>query len=110
MEGGEDDGAEDPAAGGAQHQLRTSSGGGPHPVEPSRGGAGSRTGALASSRRGGRRSWRTGRRAASPDRGSSRRGQARAIEAGKVTRLAMHNYEFPNTCFDPFLLDHLPSL
>ena len=29
--GGEDDGAEDPAAGGAQHQLRTSSGGGCSP-------------------------------------------------------------------------------
>jgi len=95
--------------------ARPQAGGGrAHPVEPSQAAAG-RGGALASSRRGGLASRRpqilgTGRRAASPDRGSSRRGQARAIEAGKVTRLAMHNYEFPNTCFDPFLLDHLPSL
>jgi hypothetical protein len=35
---------------------------------------------------------------------------ARAVEAGKVKRVAMHNYEFPNNCSDPFLLEHLPSL
>lgn len=36
---------------------------------------------------------------------------ARAVEAGKVKRLAcIHTYELPNTCSDPFLLDHLPSL
>lgn len=35
---------------------------------------------------------------------------ARAVEAGKVKGLAMHNYELPSTCSDPFLLDHLPSL
>ena len=53
MEGGEDDGAEDPAAGGAQHQLRTSSGGGPSPggAKPRRGGlVGRRSGQLAARR------------------------------------------------------------